>query len=152
MGLTDMESEKGLLNRWEDDNVHTIQSYISKLPLLKDGANTGGTSQIITGTSGTLHGTYSYTPVSGWADVLHTLSFNANQQGTFGTLVLNGIKLNDVNLGTLGAISNFVTLYGEDLTLYDSLKFEYQVNTGTGIVGTYSIDCEISGWRFRTTD
>lgn len=149
MGLGDNESEQGLLNRWEDDKTHTQQSYIAKIPLLNDGAVTGGTQSIVTGTAGTKSGTVYFTPATGWAYVLHTLTHGLVQSGTFGTIQTTGALLDDVNLGTLGAMT-FSTLFGEDLTLVNRLGFAYTVETGTGVIGTYGITNEVTGWRFDT--
>lgn len=151
MGLEDRESEQNLLNRWEDDKTHTLQNYMAKMPLLNDGAITGGTQSIVTGTSGTVSGTVYFSPATGWSYVLHTLTHGLVQSGTFGTIQTDTVLLDDVNLGTLGAIT-FSTLFGEDLTLVNRLGFAYTVNTGTGVIGTYGITNEVTGWRFNTLD
>jgi len=151
MGINDRESEQNLLNRWEDDKTHTQQSYIYKYPLLNNGAVTGGTQSIATGTSGTLIGTAYFTAESGWAYILHTLTHGLVQSGTFGTVQTDNVLIDDVLLGTNGAVT-FSTLFGEDLTMVNRLGFAYTVNTGTGIVGTYGITNEITGWRFKTVD
>lgn len=147
----DKVSMGDLFNFWSsENNINTFRSYIVKYPLLLNGANTGGTSaDIVTGTGGTLHGTYEITPQANWIYVLGTLTRNAVQSGTFGTLQFNQIAINGVPLGTVGNIA-FKSLYDDNLTLWGTLAFKYQVNCGTGVIGTFKVDYEVSGWKFRT--
>jgi hypothetical protein len=173
MGLQDRESEQSLLNRWEDDKTHTQQSYISKSPLLNDGSVTSGTGYMTAakgtftvpagwgniGTFGTKAGTFTFTPQTGWAYVLHNLSFNAvnpaANAGTLGTLSITGLRIDGENLGTTGAVSNFTTLFGEDLTMAQSLQIGYIVNlsgTALGTEGTWAVNANVSGWKFETVD
>lgn len=161
MGRKDTTPAQSLFNMWGDDDILTLQTMIAKFPLLLDGANTGGTKIHYSGTGPvpgtiagtyTLHGTYSFPARGEWAYALRTLNNNLTQDGTKGTLILNDIKLNgEVSLGTLGGIT-FKPLYGENLTLFGSLNFEYQINmagTGAAYVGTFKIDSEVTGWKFR---
>lgn len=185
MGLDDKVKEGDLFNRWEDDNVHTLQAYVSKSPLLNDGARTAGTRLICAfngtwsgtfagtfllpadfpsgadniGTFGTKAGTLTFSPASGWAYVLHALSFTAvdpaADAGTLGTCTITGLRIEGQELGTTGAVSNFTTLFGEDLTLYGSLTMGYVVKlsgTALGTEGTWSVNANVSGWKFRTVD
>ena len=157
MPLSGDEQAQNLFNRGEDGFTHTIQNYMTKLPyymtklpLLKDGANTGGTTTIYTGTAGTKLGTLLLAIVEGWGYNLHALNFNANQNGTFGTNEIPSIKMNGINLGTLGPASNFATLFGEDLTLYGTQEIVSKVNCGTGVDGTYTTIVSCPGGNLKS--
>lgn len=139
---------KDLFNRWNSEG-NTVRTYLMKTPLLNDGAFTGGTTSIVTGTSGTKHGTHLFYPEYGKVYVLKGLGFNINQNGTFGTSNLTGVIIDGVNLGTLGTIADFATKYGDAISLFGTLKIGVRIDTGTGIIGTYKVDSEVLGWKFK---
>ena len=149
--LGDKYSMGDLFNFWNsENNINTFRSYIAKYPLLNDGANSGGTQNITTGTAGTVTGTSEFYPQSKWSYVLQSITRTAVQSGTFGTINITGMLLNGITLGTAGNISDFATLYGEDLTLYGTYGIAYRIDCGTGVIGTFSITEEFVGWKFKT--
>ena len=112
------------------------------------------------GTNGTGSGTYHFSPVSGWIYSIHSLNFNvvdpAGDSGTLGSMTLQNVRVDGVNLGTLGAIDNCKVIHGEDIALHGSLSFEYIIKlSGTsslGTEGTWAINTEVTGYKFRSMD
>ncbi len=136
-----------LFNRWNDNDILSLRTLIHKLPLQADGARTGGTFTLTTGTAGTLHGTNSFNVPKGWVYILKSLSWTINQQGTFGTQAIRGIYIDNVLLGTTGTVANFQTSFGDWVTCGQTIKIATIINTGTGIIGTYTTDLEVVGLK-----
>jgi len=146
--INENRSEQDILNRWNSP-INTLQAYVLKYPLLVDGANSGGTMTLVTGTSGTKLGTVYFNIATNWAYKIKTLSNNLIQSGTFGTVALNNVLIDDYLVGT-NSSTNFTTVFGEDLTVASRIGFVLNVNCGTGVIGTFGIDCEVTGLKFKT--
>ena len=152
MGLRRTDSVANLVNAMHDDPLHTLRTGIKYEPVLNDAANSGGTTAgIVTGTSGTVHGTATpFTVPSPYAYDLLSLTRTVTQSGTFGTITPTGLFVDGKPLGTAGNIANFATLYGKSLQAVTNVQVGYRIDTGTGVVGTYAVQVELVGVKFDT--
>ena len=151
MGLRRNDQVDTIFNAAHDDPLHTIRTGIKYVPLLADGARTGGTdAAVISGTGGTFHGTYNFAIPAPFAYLLLGITRTLTQQGTFGTINLTDLRVDSNPIGTLGNVASFITLLGEMVPAVTQVSAHYRVDVGTGVVGTWGVALELFGLKFDT--